>query len=371
MTHLLRFAAVAAITVALSCGAVGGARADESADVARAIDALSDRFNLHGFAHQAFLISNSNANGEHFTGADTHGSFDMNSLALLFSFKATNDLSVWVQLFAGNESDMRLDWAYADYRINDSLRIRGGQIKAPLGLLNETRDIKYLHLSVIDPAIYSETAGIMFEAFRGASAILEHDVAGGRVTLDLFGGSPHYYEGEETEEKHYGLIGGRLQYETPVEGLLIGGTIATIKEREEEGGEEKSGSKTIAGGSLEYKHADLQLRSEYMQLLGIEHNKYGYYVEGGYTFADNWTPFVRYDYFTADKHHKSAPENYQEAVAFGVNYRFNKFASLRVEDQIIKGYALPAIEFEEENPGVPFAGDKHWNLFAVSLNLMF
>ncbi len=361
MKRMFRSVAAIAIATVFSLGAASNAQA---------IEAFDGRIELHGYAHQAFLLSNSNTNN--YLKADNHGSFELNALALLFSFKATDDLTVWTQLFAGNESNMRLDWAFADYRVNDWLRVRGGQIKTPLGLLNETRDIKYLHLATLEPYIYHESTGIMFEAFRGASVQLEHDLAGGTVKLDLFGGAPVFFEGDEAEETHYGLVGGRLQYETPIEGLTIGGTVATTREHEidENTGEKISGSKTLVGGSLEYKQAGLQLSSEYFQLRGMDHRDYSYYVEAGYTFFDKLTPFVRYDYYTTDKADKANPEKFQEGVAFGVGYRFNSFASIKVEDHIIRGFALPAIAHEEAT-GLELDGDKHWNLFAVSLNLMF
>ena len=175
---------------------------------AAAEELFGDRIELHGYGHQTFLLSNSAANGIHFKDADTHGSFLDNALALLFSFKATDDLSVWAQLYAGNESELRLDWAFADYQYGDWLRLRAGQIKTPLGLLNEVRDIKYIHLGALEPAIYQETAGIMFESFRGASAVLEHEGGFGKVKLDLFGGAPVFFEGGEEGTKYYGLLGG-------------------------------------------------------------------------------------------------------------------------------------------------------------------
>jgi hypothetical protein len=345
-----------------------------AATQSQANEFLDERIQLRGFAHQSFLLSDTDKNKFHNT--DTAGSFEYNSLALLFSFKATDDLTIWTQLFTGGETNnIRLDWAFADYRFNDWLRIRGGQIKTPLGLMNETRDIKYLHLSSIEPGIYSEEAGFMFEAFRGASALLDYEVGGGKFILDLFGGAPVFNDSLEAAEKHYALLGGRLTYETPLPGLSVGGSFLT--EREETGDE--SGSKKIYGGSAEYKNAGLELRGEYFAMNDREVKGYGYYAEAGYTILDKIVPFVRYDHLVMDKEQKSDPAFYQKGLSFGVGYNFNKYANIRVEDHIMKGFALSQRDYSEENEEaieagtVPatMAGEKSWNLFAVSLNLMF
>jgi hypothetical protein len=360
MKRMFRSAAAALIAAIFIWGSAGSAQAFEG---------LEDRFDVHGYAHQTFLLSNENSN--HFLGADHHGSFENNALALLLSFKSTEDLTIWAQLYADNESKFRLDWAFADYRLTDWLRVRGGQIKTPLGLLNEIRDVKYLHVSALEPYIYQESAGIMFESFRGASALLEHELVGGALHLDLFGGTPVFFEGQEALEKHYGLIGGRLQYETPINGLILGGTIAHCRETETANNTEVNGTKTIVGGSLEYTYAGLKLSSEYFQVQGVNPKAYGYYAEAGYTFFDQLTPFVRYDYVTTNRDDKANPLYYQDSIGFGVGYRFNKFAAIKMEDHIVTGFGMPAKEFGEENDINTFEGKKHWNLFAVSLNLMF
>jgi hypothetical protein len=364
MKRMFRAAAVMVTAAAIVLGGTNSARA---------VEAFDGRIELHGYAHQAFMISNSFANK--YLGTDPHGSFDQNALALLFSFKATDDLRIWAQLYADSDSRMRLDWAYADYRVNDWLRVRGGQIKTPLGLLNETRDIKYLHLSTLEPLLYQEGSEVMFESFRGASVLLEHEVAGGAIKLDLFGGAPVFFESRESEEKHYGLFGARLMYETPLDGLLVGGNYLRSNEKRDG----VSGKKEVYGGSLEFMRAGLDLHGEYFTFSEVERRGHGYYVEAGYTIKDQWVPFARYDYLTCNEDMKSDPLHFQEAVSFGLTYKFNRFASLRVEDHIIKGYVLPGFEYGEANAEAiedklmpaDLLGDKHWNLFAVSLNLMF
>lgn len=337
-----------------------------SVQSAAAEERLNERFEIRGYAHQGFLLNSSKTNVYH--KADQDGTLDFNALALLFSFKATDDLSIWAQLYANSESTVRLDWAFADYRVNDWLRIRGGQIKNPVGLLNDIRDIKYLQSSTLEPLIYQEPADMVFEAIRGASAYIEKDTNLGTFKLDLFAGAPVFFETEEMEEKQFALFGSRLTYDTPLEGLSIGGSIYANKERDDE--EESRGSKTFLGASLEYKLGGAHLSGEYFRLRGMERTKYGYYAEAAYTFSQ-LTPFVRYDYLTTDSDYTSDPMFYQKEVVVGVGYKFNQFASIKAENHFIRGYALPQREYKEANDENLEDGEKNWNLFAVSLNLMF
>ena len=145
----------------------------------------------------------------------------------------------------------------------------------------------------------------------------------------------------------------------------------------QEAGEEGYERNTVAGGSLEYKHASVTLAGEYFQLHTPGHKRHGYYGELGYTLFDRLTPFVRYDYFTADKEQRHDPGYYQKDVTVGVGYKFNNYVALKAENHFIKGFALPNMEYQEENEALPVPGPenldgkKSWNLFAVSLNLMF
>ncbi len=119
--------------------------------------------------------------------------------------------------------------------------------------------------------------------------------------------------------------------------------------------------------STEYAKDNLKVQAEYAKSKAFDITKLSYYLQGGYTFAEKWTPFVRYEYTTTDKSQKDDASFYQKTIGLGLDYKVNSYISLRVEDHINKGYALPV------GSGEVAAGDgkEKWNLFAVSVNYIF
>ena len=113
---------------------------------------------IHGFASQGYLQSTDN----NFFAPTSDGTFAFNEFGINFSKEMTNKLRVGVQFFGkdlgpyGND-EIKLDWAFADYRWKDWLGVRAGKIKGAHGLYNETRDVDMLRNSIFLPqSVYSE-----------------------------------------------------------------------------------------------------------------------------------------------------------------------------------------------------------------------
>ncbi len=340
-----------------------------AATPATALELFDSKLQVHGFGHQGYLLTSRN----NWQGADSKGSFNFNNFGLLFTVEPQENTTVWAQLFAGDDASIRLDWAFVDYKYSDQLRLRGGQVRDPIGLLSEIRDIKYLQLSTIKPYIYQEETEMIAEAFRGASLIYTPDALDGNLSINLFGGAPVFFEGENADEKLRNLVGGRITYKTPVEGLTLLASASTSKEERTEGLETESGRQNLYMGSLSYHNYNINIASEYAFQKDIDTLRFGYYAQAGYTFFDKLTPFVRYDYLTMDKADRRNPEQYQRGFVFGIDYKFNSNIAFKIEDHIIRGFALPAhVEIEEDVFEVEEGtGRKNWNLFAASLNFIF
>lgn len=328
---------------------------------AHALDFLDEKAEVHGYGHQGFLLTD----GNRYQNSDSQGSFEYNSLALLFSVKATEDLTIWIQLF-GNLNDFRMDWAFVDYKFNNNFQLHAGQIKTPIGIYNEIRDIKYLQLSTLEPLIYQEDLKFTHEAFRGASLLANEDLAGGNLALEIYGGQQVNFEKESALEFNH-LVGGKITYKTPLEGLSLMGSGYTSRAEDTENGVATTGRNNLWMGSVDYRAHDVDLKAEFAASKLFDRKGYGYYVQGGYTLFDKVTPFVRYDYLTSDKEQKSDPAFYQKDFTFGVGYKFNSFLAAKIEDHIVRGYALPVVT-GEIGAG---RGDTNWNLFAASLNFIF
>lgn len=92
-----------------------------------------------------------------------------------------------------------------------------------------------------------------------------------------------------------------------------------------------------------------------------------YYLQTGYTLAEKWTPYARYDYAATDDRLNNDPSFYQKIWVAGVGYKIGNNFNLRLEDHINRGYALPVASGEV----AAGTGRKNWNLFAASINFIF
>lgn len=107
---------------------------------------------IHGFISQGYLKTSANS----IIADSEDGTFQMNEMGINFTNEPTDKLRIGMQFFArdygsiGNDNII-MDWAFADYRFYDTFGIRGGKIKSPVGLYQETRDIDMLRIPVFLP----------------------------------------------------------------------------------------------------------------------------------------------------------------------------------------------------------------------------
>jgi hypothetical protein len=138
----------------------------------------------------------------------------------------------------GNHGDqVVLDWAQVDYKANEYFGLRAGDVKTPIGLLNETQDIDPAHLWVLLPqSVYP---------LASRDALLDHygGVAYGSVPLGERLGTLEYRafagqrvigsnDGSFDVPRSEGLLlpnglagrtfGGTLRWNTPLQGLMFG-----------------------------------------------------------------------------------------------------------------------------------------------------
>ena len=109
---------------------------------------------IHGFASQGYIKTTKENNFP--VGDSGRGSFHFNDFAINFSKELIPGLRAGLQVLAmdrGNygKDKITLDWAYADYHFQDWLGFRGGKVKIPLGLYNETRDNDALRTFIFLP----------------------------------------------------------------------------------------------------------------------------------------------------------------------------------------------------------------------------
>jgi hypothetical protein len=120
-----------------------GALALAMASIPGTAQSLDDlNIQIHGYATQGFLYSTQN---NVFTTHSSNGSPAWSEAVMNVSAQPIPKLRIGVQaryFLLGNFGDsITLDWAAADYKVNEKFGVRFGKVKIPTNLFNETQDI--------------------------------------------------------------------------------------------------------------------------------------------------------------------------------------------------------------------------------------
>ncbi len=321
---------------------------------------LADRFDVHGYGYQEFLKSTKNP----YLGAEGKGTWDQNFLGVVVAATIDSRSKVWAQLQGSTAEGTRFTWFFLDYQVNDALRGHVGRVKLPLGLYNEIIELKSLQLSAVIPSIYQTGADFVHDAYHGFGADFEQDLAGGHVLWQGWAGNVYDID-PPADEKDRRSYGGRVTYDTPIEGLKFMVSAYRVQVETVATGAMSNEDRGIL--SAEFARDNWEFKSEYAghKFLGVSSS--GYYLQGGYTVANKWTPYIRYDHVTLDKAQKNDPSYYQSTVAVGLGYKLGKDIGLKIENHFNSGYGLPVGTGEVEAG----KGSKKWNLFTAEVNFQF
>lgn len=115
---------------------------------------IDEKVSVHGYGDTGVIRAVEN----NYTGRFSGTKWDYNYLSINITGQIDEKTKVVAQLRAGSEvtSDMG---AYVNYNATDNLTVRAGQMKAPVGIFNEIRDIKFLQLSALSPLMYQDVSG--------------------------------------------------------------------------------------------------------------------------------------------------------------------------------------------------------------------
>jgi hypothetical protein len=385
---------------------------------------ISERIQLNGFISQGYIYSTHN---DFIPQASEYGSFEFNEAGLTFSVDVSEKLRLGFQLLArdfGPIGNYRifLDWGFADYRFAKAFGIRVGKIKAPLGFYNEVRDTDPLFPMVILPqSIYDEAFRPVFIAYNGIGFYGKLNIGAGDLNYHLFTGSVDHpsdapYLMQIRNAVNRGIAqtgmsisplemdtqlfyGGRLIWNTPINGLRLGGSYAFLKAKYHGSLSIPMSSPVEVFGSMKLKKffllsgewaiGNFTLTTEYMELpplihldlfgqniLLTEETEQGWYIMGSYVFADRLTLYAYYDRFLSDKDDPEGNntalmglENFfgwQKDMVIGARYDINFNWTVKVEYHFIDGVAKSAVFF----PSVLNAKQK-WNMLALKMSYNF
>src|ERR1044071_1140230 len=203
----------------------GTARAnDESGDEAA--------LQVHGFASQGALLTSDN----NYLAHTERGSLEFTEAGINFTKPFGDDLSMGTQLFARDlgstgSYSVTFDWLYLDYHWQDWLGMRAGRVKLPYGLYNDTSDIDAAQPVILLPqSVYPAVnrnfflaqTGLELYGYRslGTAGALDYHVYAGTLYLSIPDSNGLHIESLDVPY----IAGARVVWETPVEGLRIGGS---------------------------------------------------------------------------------------------------------------------------------------------------
>lgn len=228
------------------------------------VQAETGDIKFNGLLRFAYEVSDSEA--PYLEQVDEDGTFGRSHLALNFLSKINQQWHAAGQLFARTGGELELDWAFATYHHTDTMQVRLGKQKYPLGLMTEVVDVGVAYPWAVPPAeIYQlevgdESPNFVQENFVGVSLVY----SGGddyEWTLQPFFGE---FSGEEGGGSYKNIFG--LKYEIGNETFSVqaGVTMARFfyeRQAPEPSIEDKS--KTTVNFGVRYETDRFLLYTEY------------------------------------------------------------------------------------------------------------
>lgn len=378
---------------------------------------------IHGFLSQGYLKSDDN----NYLANTEDGSAEFTELGINFS-KEFDKLRIGLQLLSRDLGDfgnneVELDWAVGDYRFNEKVGLRVGKVKTPVGLYNQERDLDMLRIPVLLPAsVYDEGARDINNTYQGigfygffdlqVAGELEYELFYGGLNVDensvyvrgiktlIENGIPGSTLSDFTISPEY-VAGAALRWNTPFEGLRIGGTYRTA----EADVSAAVNSEFIPGGqafynadvtknavwvaSTEYTWNDLVLTAEYSEnkidtLAGVigmgppdkgTLHSSGWYAQASWRFNEWFAASLYYSEYYPDKDDKDGDEEVADgnpdyygwqkeivpSLRFDIGYNF----IIKAETHFING-AAQVYDFNN-----PSGREKDWILYILKASFNF
>ena len=376
---------------------------------------------IHGFISQGFLQTTDN----NFIADSEDGSFEFNEVGINFGKDMTNRLRFSLQFFARDfgatdNSEITIDYAYGDYFFKNWLGLRFGQMKAPHGFYNETRDIDMLRNSIFLPqSVYEEmmrspmlslqgvglyghldmraVGGLSYQVMYGTQTISKNS----RMAQALVGFPADYVENDTTEVKE--KYAGSIVWATPLDGLRFGVSYDNTK-MELTGHFNRSVMPPFLNQgdplaidfdeysnwvySAEYAWRNLMLVAEYIKVkrefiidLYEQEDQYepdGWYAGAAYRFTDWFELGAYYSEINGNRDESTilnvSTDYYDYLKDYCATMRFdiNPYWVFKLEYHNFEGaYSLSAWDNPEATEGAMDYFEKDWTMFAAKMTVSF
>lgn len=330
---------------------------------------------IHGYATQGFLYT---TNNNIFTTSSSNGSPAWTEAVVNVSSQPTPKLRVAVQgryfLLGNFGNSITLDWANADYKVNDKFGVRFGKVKIPSGLFNEIQDIDPSYLWALLPqSVYPLTS-------RNSSLAQYGGLVYGTFVLPQRLGKLEYrgWSGEQALNSDDGALlnlkesgttlpdgikgvatGGAIHWKTPLQGLMVGAS--DIKSNTRINPTTLSfgaftGTQTVHSFNnpdyfAKYEKGKILLAYEYARTaisaivvvpqfnIPVRFDERQQYAMASYKVTDKLTTGAYFSYFF-NQHLQNLSPNFQKDYTVAGRYDFNQFLYAKAEQHFVNGTAL-------------------------------
>jgi hypothetical protein len=196
------------------------------------------KFQFHGTLSQGFIYGSGN---NYLTMDSNSGSGRWSEGAVNLGVAITDNIRVGVQVHSYimgeiGRGNVKIDWAFADYRVKEWLGFRGGKLKAPMGLFGEIEDTDTLYNWALLPQSMYEAEYRSFNVPVVGGGLYGNIrlPIGGTVAYQFFGGQRGVTSNDGApllSWQLYGIAqgrasgytyGGDIKWRTPVHGLRAG-----------------------------------------------------------------------------------------------------------------------------------------------------
>jgi hypothetical protein len=355
-------------------------------------DWFPEAIEIHGFVSQGAIKTTAN----NYLVKSQRGSAEITEVGINFTKLLTDRLRVGLQLFGGgippaSRYNIKADWFYLDYHWRDWFGIRAGRVKLPFGLYNEVSDIDSTRVSILLPqSVYPITSrnfllaqtGVELYGYVGLhdAGALEYRLYGGTIQIDLQGAAPTI----ASLDTPY-LVGGRLMWESPVEGLRAGGSIQALRldaaMRLPAGVVSLQVPALLWVGSIEYAMHDLLLTGEYGRWVvrvdssdptlfpaskTVSERLYGM---AAYRVSSWLQPGAYYSYYRPDVDVKEGRAAAQHDAAGTLRFDINPHWLVKLEGHFMQGTAGLNAALNGNTPLVNLV--ERWGVFMVKTTAHF
>ena len=354
---------------------------------------------VHGFASQGFILTLKN---DYLAQRSTHGSFEYSEFGINFTTNLTDSVRMGGQLFAqdlgpSGNYDVKVDWFYVDYRWKNWLGLRAGRLKIPYGLYNEIQDIDAARVPVLLPqsvyplqgreTLFAQTGAELYGFVRSESlGALDYRLFGGTIFLDSRSLTPPGAAFDLDFHVPY-VVGGRVLWETPLEGLRVGGTVEDVRLETTVllPGMAPIGIKNHSLGwvaSAELSRNDLVVAAEYARWHGtqasdapalsppLDLTSERAYVMASYRLTPWLQPAAYYAVLFPDVDHREGREHRQHDVAATLRFDINPYWLVKVEGHYMAGTAGLLNPISINPPDITKA-DRYWGAFFLKTTAHF